>query len=329
MIASTDVGARDTTKFVVRAFGWGVLAHFCVWMVSNILTHSFGWPGVAQTLAGNGGALGWLQVLAYPLFIGLAIWRVSNTEGLTLRQDAKLISDFNAMLVRWAFFAVLFIGLADMIISFLRVEGLLEYVVGKQLTTDLGRSAFRGPWVHIPLMVLALIFGLRAKTLGFHWLALLIVIAELAIVITRFVFSYEQAFMGDLVRFWYAALFLFASAYTLLEDGHVRVDVFYAGLENKTKGLLNAISSILLGIALCWTIIVFCLNGKGAIVYGSVTNFEVSQSGFGMYVKYLMASFLVVFAITMLIQFVSYIMESVADYREEEGTRLNREIVSH
>ena len=31
--------------------------------------------------------------------------------------------------------------------------------------------------------------------------------------------------MGDLVRFWYAALF-FASAYTLKEDGHVRVDVF-------------------------------------------------------------------------------------------------------
>ena len=125
-------------------------------MVSNILTHSFEWPGVAQTLAGSGGTLGWLQVLAYPLVIGLAIWRVWNREDLTLRQDAKLISDFNATLVRWALFAVLFIGLADMIISFLRVEGLLEYIVGKQLTTDLGRSAFRGPWVHIPLMILAL-----------------------------------------------------------------------------------------------------------------------------------------------------------------------------
>jgi len=38
------------------------------------------------------------------------------------------------------------------------------------------------------------------------------------IVISRFIFSYEQAFMADLVRFWYGALFLFASAYTLLED---------------------------------------------------------------------------------------------------------------
>lgn len=327
--AVSDFGSRDRLKFFVRAFGWAVLAHFAVWMVSNVLTHSFGWPGVRSIMAGEGSFLSYVQFFAYPLFIGLVVGWVWRSEHISLRQDAKKISDFNAVLVRWAFFAVLFIGVADMAISFLRVEGLLESVVGKQLTTELGRSAFRGPWVHIPLMVLGLIVALRSRTLGFHWLALLIVVAELAIVITRFVFSYEQAFMGDLVRFWYAALFLFASAYTLLEEGHVRVDIFYAGMKNKTKGLLNALSSILLGITLCWTIIIVCLDGKGAIVYGPVTNFEVSQSGFGMYVKYLMAVFLVVFAITMLIQFVSYVMESVADYREEDGTRLDREVVAH
>ena len=56
----------------------------------------------------------------------------------------------------------------------------------------------------------------------------MIVLGELLIVIARFIFSYEQAFMGDLVRFWYAALFLFSSAYTLVHDGHVRVDIIYA-----------------------------------------------------------------------------------------------------
>ena len=54
---------------------------------------------------------------------------------------------------------------------------------------------------------------------------------RVVIVLARFVFAYEQTFMGDLVRFWYAALFLFASAYTLKEDAHVRVDVFYAGYQ--------------------------------------------------------------------------------------------------
>ena len=63
-------------------------------------------------------------------------------------------------------------------------------------------------------MLLSCFIAIRSKGLGFIWLALLVVVAEFLIVITRFVFSYEQAFMGDLVRFWYAALFLFASANT-------------------------------------------------------------------------------------------------------------------
>jgi len=108
--------------------------------------------------------------------------------------------------------------------------------------------------------------------------------------------------MGDLVRFWYAALFLFASAYTLLEEGHVRVDVFYAGLSRRAKGTVNAFGAIFLGMSLGWTIIILDFKGKASIIYGPLSNFEVSQSGFGMYTKYLMAGFLAVFAITMLIQ---------------------------
>ena len=84
--------------------------------------------------------------------------------------------------------------------------------------TSPGRTVV-GPWVHVPLIVVGFVLALFTRTLGFPWLALLIVAAELLIVISRFVFSYEQALMGDLVRYWYAALFLFASAYTLLRRG--------------------------------------------------------------------------------------------------------------
>jgi len=217
----------------------------------------------------------------------------------------------------------LFVGVADMAISFLRVEGLLGEVVNPELVKQLGRSTYRGLYVHYPLIALGFVFAMFTRTLGFHWLALLIVIAELTIVITRFIFSYEQAFMGDLVRFWYAALFLFASAYTLLEEGHVRVDVFYAGLSRRAKGTVNAFGAIFLGMSLCWTIIILGFKGKASIIYGPLSNFEVSQSGFGMYTKYLMAGFLAVFAITMLIQFVSQMFEAYADNRGDPGGRVD------
>jgi TRAP-type mannitol/chloroaromatic compound transport system permease small subunit len=197
------------------------------------------------------------------------------------------------------------------------------------MAKDLGRSHYRGPTVHLPLLLLGFVFGAFTRTLGFHWLALLIVIAELAIVITRFIFSYEQAFMGDLVRFWYAALFLFASAYTLLQEGHVRVDVFYSGMKERSKGFVNAFGAIFFGITLCWTIIIIGLGGKSAIIYGPLANYEVSQSGFGMYTKYLMAGFLGVFAITMLLQFIAQFLESCADYRRLPGARKVATEIAH
>jgi len=201
------------------------------------------------------------------------------------------------------------------------VEGFLDDVVGAHLAGQLGRSIYRGTNIHIPLLVAGFVIALFCKGLGFTWLALMIVVAELAIVITRFVFSYEQAFMGDLVRFWYAALFLFASAYTLLEDGHVRVDVFYTNFSTRKKGIVNAIGSILLGMSVCWAILIIGMSSPTAIINSPLMNFEVSQSGFGMYTKYWMAGFLAIFAISMQIQFVSYLLESCADWRGDPGGR--------
>ena len=42
-----------------------------------------------------------------------------------------------------------------------------------------------------------------------------------------------------------------------------------------------------------------------------------------MYVKYLMAGFLGVFAVSMMVQFCAYLLESVADYRGDPGSRLH------
>ena len=168
------------------------------------------------------------------------------------------------------------------------------------------------------------------RTLGFIWLALLIVLAELFIVITRFVFSYEQPFMADLVRYWYAALFLFASAFTLYDEGHVRVDIVYAGLPSKTKGFLNSIGCLLLGLSTSLTIIIIAFNGKYSIINKPVMSFEVSQTGtVGMFVKYQLALFLGIFGITMAVQFVSYLLESVADYREYPGKRIISQETAH
>ncbi len=315
-----NLSRHGTPAPVPRVFGWAMLAALAAFMINNVFIVAWGFPKPTQAFGGDGRA--WLLVAIYAIFAALAVFWVLRTPDRALRHDARAISDFNAYLIRGCYFAVLFTGIADAAIAFIRVEGLLPYVFGEKLSHDLIRSHFIGPWIHFPLAVLGFVVAAFSRSLGFIWLALLIVIAELLIVFSRFVFSYEQALMGDLVRYWYAALFLFSSAYTLLDEGHVRVDVLYASFDVRRKGRVNAVGAILMGMSTSWVIILVGMGSANAIINSPVRNFEVSQTGTaGMYTKYQMAAFLGIFAITMLIQFVSYLFEAVADMRDEPGHR--------
>lgn len=306
---------------LARGFGWTMLALLAAYMINVVLQFWFGFPGVNAALTGAMSGLGLFQVMMLLGAAVLAVGFVISTPGRSLRADAARISAFNRFLIRAAFFVVLLVGMGDAILSYLRVQNQLEGLVGSDLAGNLGRANFRGVYFHVPLVVLGIVVGAVTRGLGFIWLSLLVVAAELLIVLSRFVFSYEQAFMSDLVRFWYGALFLFASAYTLLEEGHVRVDLLYASMRRETKGRVNAVGSVILGMALCWTILILGFSTASSIIVGPILVFETTQSGFGMFVKYFMAGFLAVFAVTMMIQFVAQFLEGIADKRGEPGMR--------
>lgn len=304
-----------------RFIGWTVVATLFAYLFNIYLTFWREWPGAGAAFGPDATATAWIQALIFLLsVVGPAVF-VLKTKHRTLRQDDLTITAIATYIARFAFWVVFLVGLADALISFLRVEELLDFFVGSEITTQLGRSQFRAPYVHFPLILLSLVLASVTRTLGFTWLALLVVVAELQIVISRFVFSYEQAFMGDMVRFWYGGLFLFSSAYTLVEEGHVRVDVLYSGFTAKTKGLVNATGALLLGLPLCWVILVVGMGQSSAIITSPILRLEVSQSGFGMYVKYLLAGYLLIFAVTMTLQFAAYLLEGVADYRGDPGKR--------
>lgn len=304
---------------LVRIIGWAILGILAAFLINNVLIVGFGVPKASVAFSG-GNALAFLPVLIYAVAIVLSVMYVLRANTTALRWEARQLHKLNIYIIRACFLTVLLVGVVDATIAIMRVEKLLFYFMDADSAKLFGLSNFVGPYVHIPLIIFSFVLAIFTRTLGFTWLALMIVAAELLIVISRFVFSYEQALMGDLVRYWYAALFLFASAYTLFDEGHVRVDVLYAGFTSKTRGFVNAIGSIFLGISTCWVILTIGLKGKQSIINAPVMNFEITQTGtVGMFVKYQMAVFLAIFAITMMIQFVSYFFEAVADYRGEEG----------
>jgi len=315
------------TSLGLRGVAYAATAFCLLFVFNNFLIFWHGWPGVDVFLAHYGMlgmeplksplqgpllTLGWVQFLTYASSIIVSIAFALLTRSRSMLADSQALAFLAAYIVRSAFWAILFIGIADVVISFLRVEGFMEQMIGLEMSQELGRSSYRGIHVHYPLVALGFIIGGFTRTLGFTWLAFLIVVAELLIVITRFVFSYEQAFMGDLVRFWYAGLFLFASAYTLIEEGHVRVDILYTSFSVRGKAWSNTLGSLILGIPVCWIILIFGMWGKSNLINAPLISYEVTQNGYGMFVKYLMAGFLMIYAVSMMVQFIGYFLSNAS-----------------
>ena len=302
--------------FAQRFLGWFFINMLIAFMINNILNLAYKIPFAIELITKNE-LLSLLPILIYLIAFGLSLFISYINLDKSYKWDSDLLHRFNLYFIRSCFWSVLLIGSIDVIIAFMRVEEVSNMLFDDYLVRALKKPSFVCTFIHIPLVFVSFVIGYFSKTLGFTWLALMIVCAELFIVITRFVFSYEQSFMGDLVRYWYAALFLFASAYTLFEDGHVRVDVFYANLKSKTKSIVNAAGSILLGISTCIAILFVGFNGKQSIINSPILNFEITQTGsIGMFVKYQLAAFLGVFAISMLIQFISYYFSSLSKMNE-------------
>jgi len=306
-----------STALVVCVFGWIMLSVLAAFLFNNFLTYWLGWPG-AVGVAGHASLVrSWTQAGLYPAAFAIGVTFAFRNFEYSLRAECQRISKVSSFVIRGAFWAVLLIGLSDFVLAFLRGEDLLIALVGKEFAAKLVRADFRGTFVHMPLIGLSLVVAAFTRSIGIVWLALLIVIAELLIVMSRFVFSYEQVYMTDLVRFWYAALFLFGCAYTLREEGQGRVEVLYANFTSRPKGLVNALGTLLLGMPLCWLILVIGLSGKTGIINSALLNFEIEGLGDGLYVLYLMTVFMGIFAISMLIEFVSFLFNSVADFLEE------------
>ena len=317
---------------LLRILALSVVAVTLLFIVNNVLTYWWDWPGPAaylgqlgwsafdkpdESLTGSVYALGLLQAGSFPAFVAVICGYALLTRDRALRADAGMLSSFSAYIIRAAVWIVVTVGIVDMLISFLRVEGFLGPFLSEARINDLGRPSFRGLYVHYPLVLVSLVVAFFVRSVNFSWLAFLVVVAEVQIVLSRFVFSYEQAFMGDLVRFWYAALFLFASAHALVHEAHVRVDVLYVHFSKRGKAWSNGLGSLFLGIPLCWVILGTGMADRGSSITSPLLTYEISQSGYGMYVKYLMAGFLVVFAVSMAVQFASYFLTCMADLRGE------------
>lgn len=76
------------------------------------------------------------------------------------------------------------------------------------------------------------------------WVAIIMVLTQFLVVVMRYTFSIGFIWMQESVLYLHAILFMLGAGYTLLHEGHVRVDVFYREMSEHQQAIVDFIGSI-------------------------------------------------------------------------------------
>ncbi|MBW1707318.1 MAG: TRAP transporter small permease subunit [Deltaproteobacteria bacterium] len=91
---------------------------------------------------------------------------------------------------------------------------------------------------------------------GVAWVTTALVVVVFVDVVMRYAFNTSFVFTQELEWHVFGFIFLIGSGYTLLHDGHVRVDVIYQRLGFKGKAWTNLIGVIFFALPGCFMVVV-------------------------------------------------------------------------
>src|SRR5215471_15901888 len=123
------------------------------------------------------------------------------------------------------------------------------------------------------------------------WCSLYVVIAEFAVVVFRYALGFGSIRLQESVLYAHAGLFMLAAAWTLQNDGHVRVDIFYAR-GRRARAAIDLLGAIV--FLLPFATVLFALTLP--YVERSWYIFEASPQPSGLPLVYLLKTVILVFA---------------------------------
>ena len=155
------------------------------------------------------------------------------------------------------------------------------------------------------------------------WTTALVVVVVFVDVVMRYVFRTSFVFTQELEWHLFAFIFLIGAGYTLLKDGHVRVDIFYQRMSPKNQAWINLLGVIFFLIPGCLLIIITSMK----FVAHSFAVMEGSPDPGGIPYRWLLKACIPVGFVLVLIQGISLGLKSLLiitghapdDVNTEEG----------
>ena len=83
------------------------------------------------------------------------------------------------------------------------------------------------------------------------WLTVIMVFVTVVVVVMRYVFDAGAVWLQESVVWMHAVVFMVGAAYTLQQDEHVRVDIFYRGMNDRRRAWVDLFGTLLFLLPLC------------------------------------------------------------------------------
>ena len=140
------------------------------------------------------------------------------------------------------------------------------------------------------------------------WLALAMVVVTFVVVVMRYLFDAGSIALQESVGYMHAVLFLVGAAWTLQQDAHVRVDIFYSHWQPRRRAWVDLLGSVLLLLPL----MLFIAAVSWQYVADSWQVLEGSREAGGLPGVFILKSFILVMSALLVIQATANVLKALA-----------------
>ncbi len=137
-----------------------------------------------------------------------------------------------------------------------------------------------------------------------------IVLVQFVVVVLRYIFGIGSLLLQESIVYMHGSAFLLGAAYTLAQDKHVRVDIFYAAASERRRRLIDSLGTafflIPIAVLVFWT--------SWPYVESSWSIRESSQETSGLPGIFLLKSTILVFAAQLFFQGCFLFAYSLSEY---------------
>jgi TRAP-type mannitol/chloroaromatic compound transport system permease small subunit len=139
------------------------------------------------------------------------------------------------------------------------------------------------------------------------WLAVAMVMVQFTNVVLRYVFGISFIMLQESVIYMHGTLFMLGAGYTLLFNGHVRVDIFYGAASPERRALIDLVGTLVLLIPMC--VVLILVSDRFVANSWAIREGPMFVGGFR--IVYLYKTLIPVFAGLMLVQAVALALRSI------------------